>query len=171
MRSRLVALLVALMACVLAALSVPLARGVEAGRQQAFFLDRLEDTTRFASAAQQATTQVDQQALEADLVRYDEVYGVSATLLDHTGRVLLASRTGMDTDAPVRRELASAPISQALAGRASTVGPLVIPWDPQPLIVAVPVTPGGDVIGVALTISSTTPLRGGILPTSLIPAS
>jgi signal transduction histidine kinase len=163
MRSRLVALLVALMACVLAALSVPLARGVEAGRQQAFFLDRLEDTTRFASAAQQATTQVDQQALEADLVRYDEVYGVSATLLDHTGRVLLASRTGMDTDAAVRRELASAPISQALAGRASTVGPLVMPWDPQPLIVAVPVTRGGDVIGVAVTISSTTPLRGGIL--------
>jgi signal transduction histidine kinase len=161
MRSRLVALLVALMACVLVALSVPLVRGVEAGRQQSLFLDRLEDTTRFAATVQQATTTVDRDALQAVLIRYGEVYGIGTAVLDHTGRVMLASRPGLA--AAMAGELKSGVVAEALAGHASTVGVLIMPWRSQPLIVAVPLIQGGDVIGVAVTISSTAGLRDDVL--------
>ena len=53
MRVRLFVLLLALMTIALAALGVPLAESQARARTQTVFLDRLNDTARFASIAQQ----------------------------------------------------------------------------------------------------------------------
>ncbi|MGZ3147526.1 hypothetical protein ACVDFE_37180 [Lentzea chajnantorensis] len=52
MRSRLLGVVLALIVLVLVGLGVPLGRGVATAEQQEMFLDRLTDTSRFASLAQ-----------------------------------------------------------------------------------------------------------------------
>ena len=82
-RTRLLGLVLGLMAVVLLALGVPLAIDLASVRTQRVFLDRLNDANRFVQVAQQ---QGDRSVLAAKLARYDEVYGIAVALLDHDGR-------------------------------------------------------------------------------------
>jgi signal transduction histidine kinase len=146
-----------LMSLVLVVLSVPLARNLAASRQQAVFVDRLEDTSRFASAAQQIGGDVDEDALRADLNRYAQLYRVSAAIVDLDGSVRLGQ---LDAPADQQRMLAPS-LRNALAGRQSANPGTIWPWDKENLVVAVPVMHGDDVTAVALTISPTGALRRG----------
>src|SRR2546423_3729759 len=74
MRFRLIAILTALMAGVLLALTVPLARGVAGSAQHAVYLDRLNDANRFAAVLQDARTRDDLAVLDGELQRYHEVH-------------------------------------------------------------------------------------------------
>ena len=56
MRSRLLPLLLVLMAAILLALGLPLAASVAAAEQQRLIVDRIDDTARFASLAQNVTS-------------------------------------------------------------------------------------------------------------------
>jgi signal transduction histidine kinase len=154
MRARLLGVLVALMVCVLAALSVPFAERLASDQQQAMFLDRLQYTNRFASAAEQAGDTVDDQALQDDLIRYREVFGVAAAVIDRTATVLWGSG-GIDTTDPAVAHAASL----ALSGHQSPNPGIIWPVGRAEIVVAVPVVRGDDVIGAALTISSTASLR------------
>jgi signal transduction histidine kinase len=156
-RRRLIALLLLLLAAVLAALSLPLARSLAAGRQQEMFVDRLQDTNQFAAGAQQATTAVDQEALRADLARYAELYGITAAVVSRGGTTwAVAGRLeALDEQQVAER------ISQARAGHQSTAPPTVWPWSDRPIVVAVPVVRADNVIAVAVTVSATTSLRAG----------
>ncbi len=158
MRTRLLTLLVLLMSLVLAALCIPLAQNRAASRQQAVFVDRLQDTTRFASEAQQVGNALDQQALATDLERYGGVYAIAVAVLDGRGAVQASSADPLDLRQPqVARE-----VRQALAGHQSDNPPTIWPWQNRPLVVAVPVIRGDDVVGAVVTISPSTGLRGGI---------
>ena len=55
MRTRLLAVLIALLAAVLLALGFPLAASIAAAEQQNAVVDRIDDTARFASLAQYVT--------------------------------------------------------------------------------------------------------------------
>ncbi len=156
MRTRLLAVLVALMTLVLAVLSVPLGSKLAATRQQEMFLDRLQDATRFANQAQQF--EADDQTLAPDLARYGDVYGIPAALLDRSGTVRASSQLPLRLTDP---EIARA-VSRALAGHQTQDSPIVWPWQDRPLVVAVPVIRGDDVVGAVLIVSPTGGLRAAI---------
>ncbi|QUH03619.1 HAMP domain-containing histidine kinase [Saccharopolyspora erythraea] len=153
MRARITALLLTLVACLLLALSVPLALSTAARETEGVFLDRLNDTERFAGLAEQATTDADLPWLAGELARYQQVYGITAAVLDRDGAV----RTGSSPPDP---SIAADPaVRAALAGRRSEAPRWVAPWQPEPLVVAVPVLRAGDVVGAAVTVSPTAELR------------
>jgi len=142
------------MAVVLLALGVPLGIDLASVRTQGVFLDRLNDANRFVQVAQQ---QGDRSVLAEKLARYDEVYGISVAVLDHSGRVRAASRPGLEAathTAPVRRLAAV-----ALSGHHGEPPRAVWPWAEAPLVVAQPVINGGDVTGAVVTMSPTDRLR------------
>ena len=158
MRRRLIALLLLLLAAVLAALSLPFARSLAAGRQQEMFVDRLQDTTQFAAGAQQATTAVDQETLRADVARYAELYGSTAAVISRGGTTwAVAGRLEALDERQVTER-----IGQARAGHQSSAPPIVWPWTDRPIVVAVPVVRADNVIAVAVTVSSTAALRAGL---------
>lgn len=78
MRTRLLPLLIVLMAAVLLALGVPLAIGVASAQQQKVVVDRIDDTAHFAALAQFVTDASDErlETLESELASYYKVYGI-----------------------------------------------------------------------------------------------
>lgn len=159
MRTRLLAIVLSLVALVVVGLGIPLALSVAAREQQYTFLDRLADTSRFASLAQHALTENQRRTLAAELHRYHEVYGFTAAVIDTERKVVASSRQ------PVRWHSAavSQAVNQALAGRQPQPGSLLTPWDTTPLVVAEPVLIDGEQRGVAVTVSSTRAARDRIL--------
>src|SRR5262249_50876513 len=140
-------------------LSLPFGRSLAAGRQQKMFVDRLQDTSQFAVIAQQATTPVALQALRDDVLRYGDLYGITAAVIGHGGTTWAISGKVPMLDRSDVKEL----VQQAAAGHQSAGQPTIWPWSGnQPIIVAVPVVRGDNVIAVAVTISSATRLREGL---------
>nr|WP_211176607.1 HAMP domain-containing sensor histidine kinase [Pseudonocardia acidicola] len=138
-----------------AGLGVPLAVADARSAQQELFTDRLTDTIFFASIAQRPITEASPTGLAGELARYDEVYGVAVTVLGRHGELIAASRPTppvLDADGQERVRL-------ALANRRSEPYPLVMPWDPRPVVLAEPVLVDGEVRGAAVTVSPTDALR------------
>lgn len=159
MRTRLLSLLLVFMAISLAAIAVPVARGVAQSDQQDVYLDRLNDTTRFAALAQQDSSLSDLDAVCLNLSRYDAVYGIAVVVFQRDGTIECASRSGLSAAPPeVRTALAT-----ALAGRPSDDPPTIWPWQNRQLVVATPVVHSGDVTGAAVTISPTGELHRAML--------
>ena len=115
MRSRLLGVVLALIVLVLVGLGVPLGRGVAAAEQQEMFLDRLTDTSRFASLAQRPLIDDSPHLLQPELERYDELYdiGVAVVGRDAPTVPLVASRNDLALGDSAVQDL----ISKALAGR------------------------------------------------------
>jgi signal transduction histidine kinase len=160
-RTRLLTILLALMAAALVALGFPLARSIAQSRQQVMFFDRLGDTARFAGlAGMAAPAPGSDDILRAELERYDQVYGIPAAVVDR-GEVRTASRPGFRIDDPDIQ----AQLDGALRGggrRAEDPAP-IWPWEHRPLVIVEPVLSGGDVVGAALTVSPTGRLRSQVL--------
>jgi signal transduction histidine kinase len=176
-RSRLLPLLIVLMAGVLLALGVPLAVSLAAAEQQRVVVDRIDDTARFASLAQFVTarpvvgsrafteTQAQEQdgrlvTLTDELTRYHELYGIRAGVFFRDGRAMAVSPDGWRV--PTGGGGADA-FAEALAGRRSHDPPQVWPWQQDRIAVASPVVRDGDVVAVVLTDSPTGQLRSHIL--------
>ncbi|MEU9013728.1 HAMP domain-containing sensor histidine kinase [Streptomyces sp. NPDC048479] len=165
MRTRLLPLLIVLMAGVLLALGFPLAVSVAAAQQQRVVVDRIDDTVRFAALAQFVTDRsgADERrsTLQEQLDRYHDTYGISAGVFYR------------DSDAMARApETWSVPLSgqgrqafeEALSGRRSHDPPQVWPWQQGGrLVVASPVVRDGDVVAVVFTDSPTGQLRSRVL--------
>ncbi len=159
MRVRLFVLLLTMIGLVVAALQVPLAFSYAVSQQQRVFIDRLNDTDRFASIARNGSTAVDLAALQEEMNRYDAVYGVPVVVLDGDAEVLVTSRDGVDLTPPGVR----ARVDEALSGRRAEEPLVLWPWDDRPLVVAAPFGTGGEVTGVVVTISPTDRLREQVL--------
>jgi signal transduction histidine kinase len=159
MRRRLIVLLALLMGCALLALSVPFGRSLAAARQQEMFVDRLQDTSRFAAAAAQATTSVALGSLRNDLARYGELYGITVAVV---GRDAVTTWAVAGPSGELTRSDVAERIRQAAAGHQSTAPPTIWPWLDRPIIVAVPVVRGDNVVAVAVTVSDTGRLRFGV---------
>ncbi len=161
MRARLFVLLLTLLACVIAALQVPLAFSYAVSEQQTVFIDRLNDTDRFASIAQDGIQQPeDLAALKQEAERYDEVYGIPVAVLNSEGQPVVQSREGL------ARMLANpevkSRIQDASSGRRAEEPLVQWPWDSEPLVVAEPFGTGGEVAGVVVTMSPTDRFRGQV---------
>ncbi|WP_336052878.1 sensor histidine kinase [Streptomyces sp. CA2R101] len=182
MRTRLLPLLIVLMAGVLLALGIPLGVITAGVEQQRVVVDRIDDAARFASLAQFVTarpaTDTDDKTPEEDerlatlrteLARYYGLYGIRAGVFyrDHTP--MAAAPAGM----PVPRDGEGAQaFREALAGRRSHDPHQIWPWDDTGRIpVASPVIRDGDVVAVVMTDSPTGHLRAGVLRSWLLIAA
>src|SRR5437762_7764701 len=148
------------MGSLLAALTVPFAQDMAARRQQSMFVDRLQDTIRIASAAaeQLDTGPADDQELRNDITQYAGLYGIGVAVVSRAGAVQVVAGPGIDfTGTAVKDAVAS-----GLAGHQSADPPIVWPWSSRAMVVVVPVIRNNDVIGVALTVSSTARLRASV---------
>lgn len=159
MRARLATLLAALMMLALLAFGIPLAWTLASSVQRDVYVDRLADASRFASLVRQATAGGDLTAVTADLVRYEEVYGIRGAVLDRRGEPVATSTTPPDLGAPAAAEA----ITVALNGRREEPPGAVPPWSDAPLVVTEPVVQGGDVVGVVVTASPTQRLHAEVL--------
>ncbi|MEU3948146.1 HAMP domain-containing sensor histidine kinase [Streptomyces sp. NPDC029526] len=169
MHTRLLPLLIVLMAAVLLALGVPLAVSLAGAQQQKVIVDRIDDTARFAALAQFVTEPTDpvagdvnerQETLGRELRSYYEVYGIKAGVfylndspMAHAPADWFLPRTGEVRDA----------FQEALLSRRSHDPEQVWPWQRRTLVVASPVIRDGDVAAVVVTDSPTGQMRSRIL--------
>ncbi|MEU9382939.1 HAMP domain-containing sensor histidine kinase [Streptomyces sp. NPDC048279] len=170
MRTRLLPLLIVLMAAVLLALGVPLAVSVAAAQQQKVVVDRIDDTARFAALAQfvDGTTVVSrpmrtddrQETLHRELISYYEVYGIRAGVFYRNASSM--ANAPDDWVLPKTGEVRAA-YDEALLSRRSHDPQQVWPWQRNRLVVASPVIRDGDVLAVVVTDSPTGPMRSRTL--------
>ncbi|MFE5797541.1 sensor histidine kinase [Streptomyces sp. NPDC056503] len=166
MRTRLLPLLIVLMAGVLLALGFPLAASLAAAQQQRVVVDRLDDAARFAALAQfvgDPATGSDERrtTLSGELASYHDVYGIRTGIFYRDNRSMAAAPEDwvVPYDGEGRRAF-----NEALLGRRSHDPPQVWPWQPHArLIIASPVVRDGDVVAVVVTDSPTGDLRARIL--------
>jgi HAMP domain-containing protein len=156
-RNRLVGTYVLLLCMVLLALEVPLAMALTNRETERVVADRLADATRFASLAAPALRSGELESLTDELRSYHDLYGIATMVVDQDQRVLSVF------GAPVAG--ADAAIRGALAGRQVSNPSTVWPWRSSPLVVAVPVSDGGAVLGSVLTASPTGPNRRWVVLT------
>ncbi|MFE2280210.1 sensor histidine kinase [Streptomyces sp. NPDC059454] len=177
MHTRLLPLLIVLMAAVLLALGVPLAVSLAGAQQQRVVVDRIDDTARFAALAQFVTEPTDpagadinerREALRSELRSYHTVYGIRAGVfyrndspMAHAPDDWFLPRTGEVRDA----------FEEALLSRRSHDPEQVWPWQRHSLVVASPVIRDGDVVAVVVTDSPTGQMRSHILQGWLVIAA
>jgi signal transduction histidine kinase len=163
MRRRLAASYVLLLVLVLAALEVPLAIATASGNSQRVALDRLADAVNFASMAETAITsepsspgtEPQLESLRTELMRYEEMYGIGALVVDRDRQTLVSSRAGLTlSSADARRQR-----DRALAGNQPDASHTVWPWEEKPMVIAAPIGSGGETLGAVITISPTDKLR------------
>ncbi|MFF7049454.1 ATP-binding protein [Streptomyces griseorubiginosus] len=162
MRTRLLPLLIVLMAAVLLALGVPLAIGVASAQQQKVVVDRIDDTAHFAALAQFVTDASDErlETLKSELASYHNVYDIRVGVF-YDGRVPMATAP-RTWSIPEQGEVREA-FDEALLSRRSQDPKQVWPWQQGRLVVASPVIRDGDVIAVVVTDSPSGPMRSRIL--------
>ncbi|WP_405675603.1 HAMP domain-containing histidine kinase [Streptomyces sp. NBC_01511] len=175
MSTRLLPLLIVLMAGVLLALGFPLAVSLAAAQQQDVVVDRIDDTARVAALAQfvsegdvwaagsgvGAGSDERGSMLEEELRRYFEVYGIRAGVFYRDGEAMARAPEGWTVPRTGEGRLA---FQEALLGRRSDDPQQVWPWQGHGrLIVASPVVRDGDVVAVVVTDSPTGQMRSRIL--------
>ncbi|NJP47538.1 sensor histidine kinase [Actinacidiphila epipremni] len=173
MRTRLLPLLIVLMAGVLLALGVPLAVSQAAAQQQRVVVDRIDDTTRFASLAQFVTSRDEEEqslvdsvdderlhTLRTELARYQQLYRISAGVFYRDSTAM--AEAPQNWQLPAEGELYDA-YESALLGRRAHDPAQVWPWQHRRLAIASPIVRDGDVVAVVVTDSPTGALRSRIL--------
>ncbi|WP_328874203.1 HAMP domain-containing histidine kinase [Streptomyces sp. NBC_00287] len=165
MRTRLLPLLIVLMAAVLLALGVPLAVSLAAAQQQKVVVDRIDDTAYFAAMARSVMDtpegpRDEGRTLSRELESYYGVYGIRAgvflpgdTPLANAPQTWFLPESGEVRDA----------FEEALLSRRSHDPQQVWPWQRNRLVVASPVVRDGDVVAVVVTDSPTGEMRSRIL--------
>jgi signal transduction histidine kinase len=146
-RRRLVISYLLLMVLVLLALETPLAATLASRETEQVRADRLADATRFASLAGPALRGGGPGPLDGELTSYDDLYGIGAAVIDRDRRTVMSSRSwrpGPGTEAA---------LDYALAGQQFTVPDSVWPWQDGPIVVAVPINDGGEVLGAVVITS------------------
>ncbi|PLW73840.1 histidine kinase, partial [Streptomyces sp. DJ] len=172
MRTRLLAILLSLMAGVLLALGFPLAASLAAAQQQKVVVDRMDDAARFAAVAQFVTARTAEAAppgldeegkratLASELRRYEELYRIRAGVFHRDRAPMAVAPAGWRLPGDEETDRA---FEEALDGRRSHDPPQAWPWRDRRLVVASPIVRDGDVVAVVLTDSPTDGLRSRIL--------
>ncbi|MFT2018815.1 ATP-binding protein [Streptomyces sp. 796.1] len=171
MRTRLLPLLIVLMAGVLLALGFPLGASLAAAEQQRVVVDRIDDTARFAALAQYVTVRPGthqaragarderQATLQVELGRYHELYGIQVGVFYRDRKPMGEAPGGW---AQLTEGESKRAFEEALAGRRSHDPDQVWPWQRGRLTVASPVVRDGDVVAVVVTDSPTDQMRSRI---------
>ncbi|MEV6317651.1 HAMP domain-containing sensor histidine kinase [Streptomyces sp. NPDC051776] len=170
MRTRLLPLLIVLLAGVLLALGFPLAASLAAAEQERVVVDRIDDMARFAALAQFVTARPEARVpedeggrlvtLRAELDRYHDLYGIRSGVYYRDRSAMAQAPEGWSVPGQGEGDQA---FMEALAGRRSHDPQQVWPWQEGRLAVASPVVRDGDVVAVVVTESPTGQMRSRIL--------
>ncbi|MFJ8580607.1 ATP-binding protein [Micromonospora sp. NPDC093277] len=147
MRRRLVISYLLLMVLVLFALETPLAVTLASRETDRVRTDRLADATRFASLANPALRGGGSGALDGELAAYDDLYGIGAAVVDRDRHTVAASASWLPGAG------STSALDFALAGQQFSGPDSVWPWNDGPLVVAVPINDGGEVLGAVVTVT------------------
>ncbi|GAA4215885.1 sensor histidine kinase [Actinocatenispora rupis] len=158
MRRRLLIAYLSLLGVALVAFLVPLSVAIAQRETQSVFIDRVNDTTRFASIAEQALPSRYTSVLQTEMTEYDRLYGVGVAIVLPDGTIRLASRGGID---PFSEGVRGA-FQAALSGTRAQASGVVWPWQDAPMVVAEPIGNSGMITGVVVTVSPTGSLRATI---------
>ncbi|MFI7708187.1 ATP-binding protein [Nonomuraea sp. NPDC049480] len=162
MHRRLLVVLVPLAVLLVAALGVPLSVTVAEREMQETYVDRLNDVGRFASLAETALSTGRTEALQQELARYHELYGIPVAVIDTSGTVLLGPAGAYQEAARAEPALPRI-VTAALAGARPEPSGKWAPWDDSALVVAEPVGRDSEVVGAVVTISDLSRTRHRIL--------
>ncbi|MFC0003714.1 sensor histidine kinase [Micromonospora siamensis] len=145
MRRRLVISYLLLMVLVLLALETPLAATLATRETDRVRADRLADATRFASLARPALRSGAPGSLGSELRAYHQLYGIGAVVVDRERRTVAASAGWRGGSGSTEA------LDTALSGQQFSAPELVWPWADRPVVVAVPINDGGEVLGAVVT--------------------
>jgi len=148
-RRRFVTIYSLLLVLVLAALEVPLAITLAGRETQRLMADRMADAIRFATLAEPALRTNENVTLRAELIGYDQLYGISTAVVDEDGAGFIVSRDRKWLSDPV----VVRQTRLALTGQEVSDGGSIWPWRKAPLVVAAPVGSGGEIIGAVVLMS------------------
>ncbi|NJP34286.1 sensor histidine kinase [Micromonospora thermarum] len=162
MHRRLLVVLVPLAVLLVAALGVPLSVTVAEREMQETYVDQLNDVGRFASLADTALSTGRTEALQLELTRYHELYGIPVAVIDTSGTVLLGPAGAYQEAARAEPALPRI-VTAALAGARSEPSWEWAPWNDSALVVAEPVGRDSEVVGAVVTISDLSKTRERIL--------
>jgi signal transduction histidine kinase len=160
---RLLIVLVPLAVLLVAALGVPLNVAVAEREMQETYVDRLNDVGRFASLAETALSTGRTEALQLELARYHELYGIAVAVIDTSGAVLLGPADAYREAAGKAGHALTPIVTAALAGARPEPAGEWAPWDDSALVVAEPVGRDSEVVGAVVTISDLSKTRRNIL--------
>jgi signal transduction histidine kinase len=159
---RLLVVLVPLAVLLVAALGAPLSVTVAEREMQEVYVDRLNDIGRFASLAETALSTGRTEALQQELTRYHQLYGIPVAVIDTSGTVLLGPAAAYQEAARSEPALPRI-VTAALAGARSEPSGEWAPWHDTALVVAEPVGRDSEVVGAVVTISDLSKTRDRIL--------
>lgn len=159
MRRRILGALFPLLVVAVVLVGLQLGAAYAQSQQRALYLDRLNDTARLASVAEESLDAGDLEGLRAELVRFEEVFGVHSAVLDRGGTVVISSAGPIGLSAGDARSQ----VDSAEAGVRGQEQGLLLPWDDRDLTIAEPVSRNGDIVGVVITSSPTAELHREVL--------
>ncbi|ONI79292.1 sensor histidine kinase [Actinosynnema sp. ALI-1.44] len=160
MRVRLLGIVLALVALLVVGLGVPLALSVAQREQQDLFLDRLTDTSRYASLAQRPLLDQEAEALQDELISFHVTYDIDAVVFNRDRVPVATSVPGEQP--PFQAGDVTQALDDALSGKHPEPASLLLPWNTAPLVIAEPVLVDGEVQGAVITRSPTGPARGRV---------
>lgn len=159
MRRRLIIVFLVPLVAILLALGGAAGWGAARSIQQAFYAEQLGDVGYFVTSARQSLRSGSAAVVDAEVLRFQEVYGIDVMVFDLAGSVWAAG----EQEAPVLSDDDAERVHLALSGRrAEPTGP-VLPWIVGDAAVAEPVFDDGDVIGAVLVSADATAPRAAIL--------
>ncbi|MET8119580.1 HAMP domain-containing sensor histidine kinase [Micromonospora sp. NPDC005189] len=157
MRRRLVISYLLLMVLVLIALETPLAATMASSETERIRADRLADATRFASLAGPALRDGGPGAIESELTSYDNLYAIGAAVVDRDRSTSVSSPSWQPGPGT------AAVLDIALSGQQTSAPESVWPWTTGPVVVAVPINDGGEVLGAVVIVTPSGPIRRAVV--------
>ncbi|MCX4721856.1 HAMP domain-containing histidine kinase [Streptomyces virginiae] len=157
MHRRLLAIVCALVASLIVALSVPLVRATAEHTIQTSFTGRVQDTAWFADMAATALETGRTSRLEAAATRYNALYDSHVAIVDADREIVVAPHPIDLEEPPIRSALL-----QALADRPPEQPTVVWPWDNRPFIHADAIKRDGHILGAVLILSPTDRARSEV---------
>ncbi|WP_341954483.1 HAMP domain-containing sensor histidine kinase [Microbacterium sp. LWH13-1.2] len=146
MRRRLIVVFLVPLVAILLSLGGAAAWSATRSIQQAFYTEQLGDVGYFVTSARQALRSGSTTVIDAEVRRFEEVYGIDVRVFDLTGSVWASG----NSDAEVIAEDEAARVRLALSGRRAEAPEPVFPWGTADSSIIEPVFDDGDVIGAVM---------------------
>ncbi|SEB58819.1 sensor histidine kinase [Microbacterium hydrocarbonoxydans] len=164
MRRRLIVVFLVPLVAILLSLGGTAAWSATRSIQQAFYTEQLGDLGYFVTSARQALRSGSATVIDAEVKRFEVVYGIRVLVFDLAGGLWASGGEGDD----VLAEDEAARVDLALSGRRAEAPEPVFPWIAAESSLVEPVFDDGDVIGAVMVSADVETPRTQILQQILI---
>lgn len=164
MRRRLIVVFLVPLVAILLSLGGAAAWSATRSIQQSFYTEQLGDLGYFSTSARQALRSGSPTVIDAEVERFEQVYGIDVVVFDLAGSVWAAG----NRDAEVLPDEDAARVRLALSGRRADAPEPVFPWIAGDSSLVEPIFDDGDVIGAVMVSADVEAPRTEILRQLLI---